>query len=72
MEERKALCEVRIVSDVTMPLKSMMAENYVCEGVLCETGMADVCSVWRAAHEPDVFDVVVHGLHPPWSPARAK
>ena len=33
----------------------------VCGGVLCETGMADVCSV--AAQEPDVFDVV-HGLQP--------
>ena len=63
MEEHRtsSLSEVSIVLDMTMPLQSMMAENYVCGGVLCETGMADVCSV--AAQEPDVFDVV-HGLQP--------
>ena len=63
MEERKTmpLSEVSIVLDVTMPLQSMMAENYVCGGVLCETGMADVCS--PAAPEPDVLDVV-HRLQP--------
>ena len=62
MEECRTLSEVSVVLDMTMHfLKHDGRKLCVCGGVLCETGMADVCSV--AAQEPDVFDVV-HGLQP--------